>query len=223
MVMIEKSYRSGTLNIKALGGVSLQVMPGELVAVMGPSGCGKSTLLAIAGGLLPPDRGEVLVTGKPLAKLRGSALHSLRRKAIGYVFQDYNLMRTLTAAENVALPDELSGMRRADARRQAQHALAAVGMGDYADRFPDQLSGGQQQRVALARAIAGERRLILADEPTGALDSTTATAVLDVLRHLVNQGVGCVLVTHDATVAGRADRVVTMRDGRIEASVGVAR
>ncbi|MFF5232809.1 ABC transporter ATP-binding protein [Dactylosporangium sp. NPDC000521] len=220
--MIQKSYKSGSSHVRALGGVSLRVTAGELVAVMGPSGCGKSTLLAIAGGLLPPDRGEVRVTGAPLSELRGGALHSLRRKAIGYVFQDYNLMRTLTAAENVALPDELSGVRRSEAKRRALAALDAVGMARESDRFPDQLSGGQQQRVALARAITGDRSLILADEPTGALDSATAKSVLDVLRRLVDRGAGCVMVTHDAAVAARADRVVTMRDGTIDVSAGEA-
>ncbi|MEV6525786.1 ABC transporter ATP-binding protein [Longispora sp. NPDC051575] len=213
MTGIEKSYQSGSLRVQALGGVSLRVQPHELVAVMGPSGCGKSTLLAIAGGLLQPGGGEVNVAGAALNRLRGGALHSHRRRYIGYVFQDYNLMRTLTAVENVALPDELSGMRRSEARQRAVAALQAVGMAKEAGRYSDQLSGGQQQRVALARAITGGRQLILADEPTGALDSVTATGVLDVLRGLVDAGAGCVLVTHDPTVAARADRVVHMRDG----------
>ncbi|MGY0233924.1 ABC transporter ATP-binding protein [Longispora urticae] len=215
MTAIEKSYHAGSLRVPALGGVSLRVGPRELVAVMGPSGCGKSTLLAIAGGLLRPGGGDVAVAGSSLGRLKGGALHRHRRRYIGYVFQDYNLMRTLTAAENVALPDELSGMRRAEARRRALVALESVGMAGQATRFPDQLSGGQQQRVALARAISGDRQLILADEPTGALDSNTATGVLELLRGLVDAGAGCVLVTHDPAVAARADRVIHMRDGLI--------
>ncbi|WP_083960112.1 ABC transporter ATP-binding protein [Streptoalloteichus hindustanus] len=200
----------------AVRGVSLTAEPGTLTAVMGPSGCGKSTLLTIAGGLQPPDEGNVTVAGVRLGELSEKDLYRHRRRHVGYVFQDYNLVQILTVVENVALPLELDGAPRARAVEQAKQALSAVGMADHADRFPDTLSGGQQQRVALARAICGERRLVLADEPTGALDSANANQVLDVLASLVRGGVACVVVTHDPAVAARAHRIARMRDGLLE-------
>ncbi|MEH0840841.1 ABC transporter ATP-binding protein [Micromonospora sp. CPCC 205711] len=210
---VHRTHGSGPAAVHALRGVSLTVHPGELVAVMGPSGSGKSTLLTLAGGLDRPTAGEVLVEGEPLGSLDRRGLARLRRRRIGYVFQDLNLLGSLTAAENVALPLELDGVRVRPARRAALAALDEVGLTGLGGRFPDQMSGGQQQRVAIARALVGERRLVLADEPTGALDSQTGEAVLHLLRRRVDAGAAGVLVTHEARHAGWADRVVFLRDG----------
>lgn len=208
-------HGSGPTAVHALRGVDLTVAPGELVAVMGPSGSGKSTLLTLAGGLDAATSGEVLVEGVALSGLDAAELAALRRRSVGYVFQELNLLPALTAVENVALPLELDGVRSRDARALALRALDEVELTGAARRFPDQLSGGQQQRVAIARALVGERRLVLADEPTGALDSVTGEAVLALLRARVDAGAGGVLVTHEARHAGWADRVVFLRDGRI--------
>ncbi|MFI1864015.1 ABC transporter ATP-binding protein [Streptomyces jumonjinensis] len=210
---VTRNYRSGEIEVPAVRGVSLTARQGTLTAVMGPSGCGKSTLLTMAGGLQPPDSGSVSVAGTRVDTLEETQLYQHRRRNIGYVFQDYNLVRILSVAENVALPAELDGMSRRKARAQAREALASVGMDEYADRYPDSLSGGQQQRVALARAFSGGRGLILADEPTGALDTESAAQVMVSLLSLVRAGATCVIVTHDEAVAARADRVVRMRDG----------
>jgi putative ABC transport system ATP-binding protein len=180
---------------------------------MGPSGSGKSTLLHIAGGLDTPTSGQVLVEGRDLAALSASASAAVRRRSVGYVFQDLNLLPSLSALENVALPRELDGVRSREARREARAALEEVGLAELADRFPDEMSGGQQQRVAIARALVGPRRLLLADEPTGALDSTTGEDVLRVLRGRCEAGAAGVLVTHEARHAAWADRVVFLRDG----------
>ncbi|WP_018255100.1 ABC transporter ATP-binding protein [Salinispora mooreana] len=212
---VERVYRAGEIPVWALAGVSLTVRAGELVAVMGPSGSGKSTLLSIAGGLEVPTSGSVEVEGFGLGGLDSTAVAHLRRDRIGYVFQDFNLVTDLTAAENVALPLELGGSSTRAARAAAVTALDEVGLPEVADRFPDQLSGGQQQRVAIARALVGERRLVLADEPTGALDSQTSLAVLQVLRARIDAGAAGVLVTHEARYAGWADRTVFLRDGRL--------
>ncbi|MFI6370286.1 ABC transporter ATP-binding protein [Streptomyces sp. NPDC050546] len=219
---VTRRYRSGEVEVQAVRGVSLTAGEGTLTAVMGPSGCGKSTLLTMAGGLQPPDTGTVTVAGVRIDTLAETELYQHRRRHIGYVFQDYNLVRILSVAENVALPAELDGMSRRKARAQAREALASVGMDEYADRYPDSLSGGQQQRVALARAFSGGRGLILADEPTGALDSDSAAQVLDSLQSLVRSGATCVIVTHDEAVAARADRVVRMRDGVVGEDTGAA-
>jgi len=217
---VGRVYPSGEATVVALDDVTLEVAAGELVAVMGQSGSGKSTLLAIGGGLDTPSSGQVLVEGTPLGGLNPSALARLRRDRIGYVFQDFNLVSGLTAAENVALPRELAGMSVRAARREALVALREVGLVDEVDRFPDQLSGGQQQRVAVARAVIGERRLLLADEPTGALDSSTGQAILDLIRARVDAGAAGVLVTHEARFASWADRIVFLRDGRMVDSTG---
>lgn len=208
-------YGSGEQAVHALRAVSLEVQAGELVAVMGASGSGKSSLLAIAGGLTAPTGGQVLVEGSVLAEIGAKQLAALRRRSLGFVFQDYNLVPTLTATENVGLPLELDGWRRQDVRRAAVEALSAVGLADHADRFPDELSGGQQQRVAIARAVVGPRRLVLADEPTGALDSTTGEVVLRMLRDRIDAGAGGLIVTHDARHAAWADRIVFLRDGSV--------
>lgn len=188
---------------------------GELVAVMGPSGSGKSTLLQLLGGLTSPTSGTVTVSGDDLAAIGRAGRSRVRRRRVGYVFQDLNLIPLLTAIENVALPLELDGLRPATARRHAREALSAMGIDDLAGRFPAQMSGGQQQRVAIARSLVGPRRVVLADEPTGALDSTTGEEVLRVLRARVDAGAAGVVVTHDARLAAWADRVVFLRDGRV--------
>jgi putative ABC transport system ATP-binding protein len=210
---VSRVHGAGATEVHALRAVDLRVAPGELVAVMGPSGSGKSTLLTLAGGLDSPTSGAVLVEGVELGTLSRTALAALRRRSIGYVFQDFNLVPALTAAENVALPRELDGDGSRAARRLATAALDEVGIGELADRFPDDMSGGQQQRVAIARALVGDRRLVLADEPTGALDSETGEAVLRLLRQRCDAGASGVLVTHEARHAGWADRVVFLRDG----------
>ncbi|MGN9809631.1 ABC transporter ATP-binding protein [Micromonospora sp. BQ11] len=210
---VHRTHGAGPAAVHALRGVSLTVAPGELVAVMGPSGSGKSTLLALAGGLDSPSAGQVRVDGQLLGDLDRRRLAQLRRRRVGYIFQNLNLIASLTAAENVALPLELDGTGVRQARRLALDALTEVGLPDLGDRFPDQLSGGQQQRVAIARALVGERRLVLADEPTGALDSQTGEAVLHLLRQRVDAGAAGVLVTHEARHAAWADRVVFLRDG----------
>lgn len=208
-------YGRGEASVTALAGVDLTVSAGELVAVMGASGSGKSTLLTIAGGLTAPTSGEVIVDGQWLSDMSPSAVAMLRRRTLGFVFQDFNLIPALTALENVTLPLELDGWKTRQARRAGLEALESVELADRANRFPDDLSGGQQQRVAIARAVVGTRRLILADEPTGALDSTTGELVLRMLRRRVDAGAGAILVTHDARHAAWADRIVFIRDGRI--------
>ncbi|HEX5561359.1 MAG TPA: ABC transporter ATP-binding protein [Nocardioidaceae bacterium] len=212
---VHRTHGSGEAAVHALRGVSLAVRPGELVAVMGPSGSGKSTLLNLAGGLDSPSQGEVLVEGEHLGSLNRRQLARLRRRSVGYVFQDFNLLASLTAVENVALPLELDGVGVRSARRLALAALAEVDLADLGPRFPDEMSGGQQQRVAIARALVGDRRLVLADEPTGALDSQTGEAVLRLLRTRVDAGAAGVLVTHEARHAAWADRVVFLRDGLV--------
>jgi putative ABC transport system ATP-binding protein len=217
---VHRVHGSGETAVHALRGVSLGVGPGELVAVMGPSGSGKSTLLNLCGGLDRPTWGEVVVEGCVLGTLSRRRLAAVRRRQVGYVFQELNLLPSLTALENVALPLELDGTPIRAARRQALDALVDLDLGELAGRFPEQLSGGQQQRVAIARALVGERRLVLADEPTGALDTETGEAVLQVLRARVDAGAAAILVTHEARYAGWADRVVFLRDGVVVDTTG---
>ena len=217
---VHRVHGGGPTAVHALRGVTLTVEEGELVAVMGPSGSGKSTLLNLAGGLDRPTKGEVVVDGTVLGTCTRRALAALRRRRVGYVFQDLNLLASLTAAENVALPLELDGVGVRQARRTALVALAEVDLDGYGPRFPDELSGGQQQRVAIARALVGQRRLLLADEPTGALDSQTGEAVLRLLRSQVDAGAAGVLVTHEARHAAWADRVVFLRDGLAVDEIG---
>lgn len=212
---VSRVHGHGATQVHALRGVDLTVLPGEFVAVMGPSGSGKSTLLTLAGGLDSATSGEVLVEGQELGDLSRRALSAVRRRAIGYVFQDFNLIPALTAAENVSLPRELDRVSGRAARAEALDALAEIGIADLADRFPDEMSGGQQQRVAIARALIGERRLVLADEPTGALDSVSGQAVLAVLRGRCDAGAAAVMVTHEPRHAEWADRVVLLTDGEV--------
>jgi putative ABC transport system ATP-binding protein len=213
---VSKTYGQGAAKVHALCEVELTVAAGTMVAVMGPSGSGKSTLLTIAGSLEEPDSGEVLVAGQALAGMSQNAKARLRRRTIGYVFQDFNLLPGLSAAENVSLPLELDGMPARKARTAGLRALAGLGLAGRAAKYPDQLSGGERQRAAIARAVAGERRLLLADEPSGALDSANAEAVMRLLRDACKNGrLAAVVVTHDAQLASRADRVVFLRDGRM--------
>jgi putative ABC transport system ATP-binding protein len=212
---VSKVYGEGPTEVLALRDVDLSVAEGELVAVMGPSGSGKSTLLTIAGSLEEPTRGVVVVEGFALTELSRNERARLRRRSIGYVFQDFNLLAGLTAVENVSLPMELDGTPVRTARTAGMKALEELGLGDRAARFPDELSGGERQRVAIARAVVGDRRLLLADEPSGALDSANGEMVLRQIRGACQRGVAGVVVTHDAQLASWADRVVFLRDGRI--------
>jgi putative ABC transport system ATP-binding protein len=212
---VSKVYGQGAAEVHALRGVSLDVAPATMVAVMGPSGSGKSTLLTIAGSLEDPTSGQVLVAGQDLKTLSRNDKARLRRRSIGYVFQDFNLLPGLTAAENVALPLELDGTKARRAREAGLSVLTDLGLADRASNYPDQLSGGERQRVAIARAVVGDRHLLLADEPSGALDSANAEAVMRMIQSACKQGVAAVVVTHDAQLASWADRVVHIRDGRI--------
>jgi len=219
---VSRVHGQGETAVRALDGVSLTVHAGELVAVMGPSGSGKSTLLNLAGGLDQPTSGRVVVEGAEVGAMSLSAVAALRRRSVGFVFQDFNLIPSLTAVENVALPLELDGQRARKARIVALDSLEAVGIPELADHYPDNMSGGQQQRVAIARALVGNRRLVLADEPTGALDSQTGEAVLRVLRARCDAGASGLLVTHEARHAAWADRVVFLRDGVLVDSTGTS-
>ena len=215
MRQVSRVYGQGVSEVHALADVDLEVGAGAMVAVMGPSGSGKSTLLTIAGSLEDPTSGEVHVCGEELTKLSRNAKARLRRRSIGFVFQDFNLLPGLTAAENVALPLELDGVSARKARREGQLALEELGLTDKAERFPDELSGGERQRVAIARAVVGEHQLLLADEPSGALDSANGEAVMRLIHAACKRGMAAVVVTHDAQLASWADRVVFLRDGRI--------
>jgi len=213
---VSRSYGRGTAEVQALREVSLSADEGAMVAVMGPSGSGKSTLLTIAGTLEEATSGEVLIAGEPVAGMSGNARARLRRRTIGYVFQDFNLLPGLTAAENVALPLELDGLPARKARVAGLRALERFGLDERSAHYPDQLSGGERQRVAIARAMVGERRLLLADEPSGALDSVNSEAVMRLLHDACKDaGMTAVVVTHDAELASWADRVVLLRDGRV--------
>jgi putative ABC transport system ATP-binding protein len=212
---VSKTYGEGASRVTALDGVSLQVDKGALVAVMGPSGSGKSTLLTIAGSLEDPTRGEVLIDGHSLTRLTHNEKARIRRRTIGYVFQDFNLLAGLNAVENVSLPLELDGVNARKAQAAGLAALEMLGLADRAKHYPDQLSGGERQRVAIARAVVGERQLMLADEPSGALDSVNGEAVMRMILAACKRGLAAVVVTHDAQLASWADRVVFLRDGRI--------
>ena len=215
MRQVSRTYGQGAAEVHALDNINLSVDAGAMVAVMGPSGSGKSTLLTIAGSLEDPTGGEVVVAGQPLARLSRNAKARLRRRSIGFVFQDFNLLPGLTAVENVALPLELDGVAAHKAQTAGMTALAELGLADRAASFPDQLSGGERQRVAIARAVVGERQLLLADEPSGALDSVNGEAVMRLIHAACKRGVAAVVVTHDAQLASWADRVVFLRDGRV--------
>jgi putative ABC transport system ATP-binding protein len=212
---VTKVYGEGPSEVRAIENISLTVDKGSLVAVMGPSGSGKSTLLTIAGSLEEPTTGEVLIDGLALSNMSHNAKARLRRRTIGYVFQDFNLLAGLTAVENVSLPLELDGLTARKAQAAGLAALDDLGLADRAKHYPDQLSGGERQRVAIARAAVGERKLLLADEPSGALDSTNGEAVMRMILTACKHGLAAVVVTHDAQLASWADRVVFLRDGRV--------
>jgi putative ABC transport system ATP-binding protein len=212
---ISKGYGEGAAEVHALQHIDLSVEAGSLVAVMGASGSGKSTLLTIAGSLEDPTGGEVYVGGRALSSLSRNGKARLRRQSIGYVFQDYNLLAGLSAVENVSLPLELDGVSARKAQAAAMESLEDFGLPERALHYPDQLSGGERQRVAIARAVVGGRRLLLADEPSGALDSTNAEAVMRLILAACRRGMAAIVVTHDAQLASWADRVVFLRDGRI--------
>jgi putative ABC transport system ATP-binding protein len=213
---VSKVYGQGGAAVRALDRVTLSVDEGAMVAVMGPSGSGKSTLLTIAGSLEDPTEGQVVVGGAELAGMSSNDKARLRRRTIGYVFQDFNLLPGLTAGENVSLPLELDGWPARKARAAGLAALDELGLTERAEHYPDELSGGERQRVAIARAMVGERRLLLADEPSGALDSRNAEAVMQLLLDACkNGGMAAVVVTHDAQLASWADRVVFLRDGQV--------
>jgi putative ABC transport system ATP-binding protein len=212
---VSRSYGEGAAEVRALDDIDLSVDAGVMVAVMGPSGSGKSTLLTIAGSLEDPSSGEVVVCGEALTKMSRNAKARLRRRSIGYVFQDFNLLPGLTAAENVALPLELDGVPARKARVAGLQALEELGLTERASHFPDQLSGGERQRVAIARAVVGDHHLLLADEPSGALDSVNGEGVMRMIHLACKRGMAAVVVTHDAQLASWADRVVFLRDGRV--------
>ena len=212
---VSKVYGQGAAEVHALRGIDLTVSAGTMLAVMGPSGSGKSTLLTIAGSLEEPTGGSVWVGGSELTAMSRGERARLRRRSIGYVFQDFNLLPGLTAAENVALPLELDGTGMRNARAAGVAALTEFGLADRVSHFPDEMSGGERQRVALARAMVGDRQLILADEPSGALDSANGEAVMRLLHTARKRGVAIVVVTHDAQLASWADRVMFLRDGRV--------
>ena len=212
---VSRSYGKGAAEVHALHDVDLTVGAGSMVAVMGPSGSGKSTLLTIAGSLEEPSSGEVWVCGQELSTMSRNDRARLRRRSIGYVFQDFNLLPGLTAAENVTLPLELDGVPARKARLAGLKSLSELGLGDRAEHYPDELSGGERQRVAIARAVVGGRQLLLADEPSGALDSANGEAVMRLIHGACKRGLAAVVVTHDAQLASWADRVVFLRDGRV--------
>jgi putative ABC transport system ATP-binding protein len=210
---LRKEFGKATALVRAVDDVDLDVAPGETVAIMGPSGCGKSTLLQLLGGLERPTGGEVWLAGQPVDRMNERALARLRRDAVGFVFQAFHLMDELTAVENVELAALLAGQSPGRARKRALYLLDRVGLADRARHLPTALSGGQRQRVAIARALSNEPLVVLADEPTGNLDSAATLDVLRLFKELRSAGQTLVMVTHDARIAAVADRVIAMRDG----------
>jgi len=220
---VVKAYGAGATEVRAVNGITLTVEPGEFVAIMGPSGCGKSTLLHLAGALEDPSAGRVLVNGRDVTTMTATERSELRRRDVGYVFQRLNLIPALTAIENVMLPLELDGVSARPARKQAIEALNVVGLDHHLDRYPDDFSGGQQQRIAIARSVVSTRKLLLADEPTGALDTLNSDQVIELLATLgPRHGTAVVLVTHEPRFASWADRVVFLRDGVVVDQTGPA-
>ena len=218
---LTKSFGFGSDKLQVLKGIDLELKKGELVALMGPSGCGKSTLLNIIGGLLPGDGGEIDLNGRKYGKKGPSSVVDVRRELVGWIFQDFHLLNNLSAVDNVAMALELSGVSSEEAEKRAANALEKVGLGDRMHHIPDQLSGGQQQRVAIARAIAGNRPLLLADEPTGNLDIASGKDVLQLFKDLCHDKddpISILMVTHDPELAANADRMLLLRDGKTEAS-----
>ncbi len=220
---LTKVYGTGEMAVTALGGVDLSIDKGEFVAVMGPSGCGKSTLLNLIGGLDSPTSGSVILDGRDIASMPDDEITRIRRQQLGFIFQFFNLIPVLSATENAALPLVLDGVSAAEANRRATDWIARVGLGDRATNRPDQLSGGQQQRVAVARALVSEPALVLADEPTGNLDSRSSEEIASLLRQVTSEwGRAILMVTHDPRIAAHADRIVFMRDGKITDDTRIA-
>jgi putative ABC transport system ATP-binding protein len=219
---VSKSYQNGRVQVQALSSIRLRIRPGELVAIMGPSGSGKTTLMEILGCLLQPSSGQYRFRGRPVESIPPDGLASLRGEEIGFVFQAFNLLPRLTALENVALPLGYRGVDRSDRRQRATAALERVGLLQRATHLPSELSGGERQRVAIARALINHPSLILADEPTGNLDSRSGAEIIDLLRGLHQEGNTVVLVTHDAGIADQIDRRLSLQDGRIEGDTGAA-
>jgi putative ABC transport system ATP-binding protein len=220
---LHKSFVLGSTAVGALRGVDVSVGRGEFVAVMGPSGCGKTTLLNLVGGIDVPSRGSVWVDGVEISRLSDDALTDLRRDRLGYVFQFYNLIPTLTARENVETPMQFRGKSKAERRERASALLSRVGLADRADHKPAELSGGEQQRVAIARALANDPAIVLLDEPTGDLDSATGKEILGLLQKLNrDEKVTLMVATHDAAVAAISSRVVKLRDGKIESDAATS-
>lgn len=217
---VSKTYRHGMVDVAALRSIDLDVVTGTVTAVMGPSGSGKSTLLHLAAGMVHATDGTVRVAGTDLTGRSPAELAAMRRHTVGVVFQQYNLIPSLTALENVTLPLELDGVSAREARKAGRDALARVGIDPPFDRYPDDLSGGQQQRLAIARAVVVPRQVVLADEPTGAVDTVTGDRIMALFTELADDGAALVVVTHEPRVAGFAERVVTIRDGRRVADTG---
>ena len=217
---LRKDFQAGEVAVHALRGVSIAIKRGEFLGIIGPSGSGKSTLLGLIGGLDTPTGGQVFIDGTDITHLNERALTRIRNEKIGFVFQSYNLVPTLTALENVALPIQFARKRRYDPRKRAKELLTMLGLGDRINHRPTQLSGGQQQRVAIARALANDPPMLLADEPTGNLDTASSAAVLDTLRTIQQEGnTTVIIVTHDMEVASRVDRLITLVDGRVAEDV----
>jgi putative ABC transport system ATP-binding protein len=213
---LTKTYGSGATAVTALDHVNIKINDSEFVAIMGPSGCGKSTLLHLIGGLDTPSQGEVLIDGASIAQMPDDRLTELRRRKIGFVFQFFNLIPVLTAAENAALPVTLDGLKPAEAAAKAEEWLGRFGLGERLSSRPDQLSGGQQQRVAIARALVAEPALVLADEPTGNLDTRSGDEIASLLRNVSKQyNRTIVMVTHDPRIAAYADRIIFLKDGKV--------
>lgn len=218
---LTKSFGSGTNKLDVLKGIEMEIKRGEMVALMGPSGCGKSTLLNIIGGLLPADGGSITLSERTYGLKGPSSVVDVRRELVGWIFQDFHLLDNLSAVDNVAMALELSGMNASEAEEAAIVALTKVGLEDRMHHIPDQLSGGQQQRVAIARAIAGNRPILLADEPTGNLDIASGKEVLNLFKELCHDEenpISILMVTHDPDLASNADRMLLLRDGKTEAS-----
>ena len=218
---LTKGFGSGSNRLEVLKGIDFEMKRGELVALMGPSGCGKSTLLNIIGGLLPADGGEIDLNSRVYGLKNPSGVVDVRRNLVGWIFQDFHLLDHLSALDNVAMALEISGVSSKEAEERARVALTRVNLGDRMDHIPDQLSGGQQQRVAIARAIAGNRPLLLADEPTGNLDITSGADVLRLFKELCHSEedpISILMVTHDPDLASQADRMLLLRDGTVAAS-----
>jgi putative ABC transport system ATP-binding protein len=218
---LTKSFGSGSNKLQVLKGVEMEIERGEMVALMGPSGCGKSTLLNIIGGLLAGDGGSITLNERTYGLKGPSSVVDVRRELVGWIFQDFHLLDNLSAVDNVAMALELSGMSASEAEKAAINSLERVGLGDRMHHIPDQLSGGQQQRVAIARAIAGNRPILLADEPTGNLDIASGKEVLALFKELCHdeeKPISILMVTHDPDLASNADRMLLLKDGRTEAS-----